>query len=82
MTTAETSVMFPPANVTFTSETSGTVTSVSCGGPIDAEIRSAAGTLLAAFKAPAAASFPVSVAFTGGTPYIVQRTPSDITLTF
>lgn len=86
MTTFTTSVPFPPSTLTVvqnaSSLTSGTINHVSCGGAVDAEIHDAAGNVLATFKANAAATFPVSLPFSGGSPVVVQRSPSDITLTY
>lgn len=101
MTSFTTYVPFPPT-VQALPASAGTITHIHCAGPIDADIRDAAGNLLTSIKAttvaaPAGSSIQgggpqaiadnlpydvnVSLAFTGGAPYVVQRSTSAITLT-
>ncbi|MDR8399216.1 hypothetical protein NE850_23115 [Paraburkholderia sp. USG1] len=77
-----TNVPFPPARCAVPYElAAGTVTKVECNGPCSASVFNAQGALLLAIETAGKFSWPVSWAFTGGAPYVVQQTPSDITFT-
>jgi hypothetical protein len=86
MSTFTTSVPFPPFSSTViptaSSLTSGTINHVACGGAMDCTITDAAGNLLIAVKTNVPSNFPVNLPFSGGSPVITQRTPSDITVNF
>jgi len=80
--TVVTNVPFPPGNTQVSEAPSGTITNISCPGPVTATVYSAAGVVLLAISSPIAINMPVSIAFTGGPAYVKQSTPSSITLSF
>jgi len=74
--------------------TSGTITNVHCDGAIDASIYDASGNILATLQwSPPGVQIateltqvksidlPVNLPFSGGAAYVVQKSPSSITLT-
>jgi hypothetical protein len=72
---------FPPATNQVGIDPSGTISNISCNGPCQATIYSAAGTVLMAINISEAFSMPVSLAYSGGVPTITQQTASSINVT-
>lgn len=77
-----TSAPFPPATTQIGDSQNGTITGINCAGPCTCTLFSAAGTALHSISSQRGVNEAVSIAFTGGPPYVVQSTPSAIDFIF
>ncbi|KPD18019.1 hypothetical protein ADM96_15685 [Burkholderia sp. ST111] len=72
----------PPRTTPISNSLTGTVTNIACAGPCKATIYSAAGVALYSVSSANSVNDAVSIAWTGGPPYITQQTPSSITVSY
>lgn len=80
--TITTSVFFPPGTSQIGDEPSGTISLITCAGPVTATIFSAAGVALMSISSPIAVDMPVDISYSGGPPTIKQTTPSSISISY
>lgn len=80
--TTVTNAPFPPASTQVGDSENGTITGISCAGPCTCTLYSAAGVALHSISSQRGVNEAVSIAFTGGGPYVQQSTPSAVSLTF
>lgn len=85
MGTTITNASFPPCTTQVGNEESGTITGISCAGPCTATLYSATGVVLYSISTQLGQTgdnAAVSIAYSGGPPYVKQSTPSSITFTY
>ncbi len=80
--TTVTSAPFPPTTTQIGDSQNGTITNIACAGPCVCTLYSAAGTALHSISSQRGVNEAVSIAFSGGPPYVTQQTPSAISISF
>jgi hypothetical protein len=73
---------YPPTTTQISNSRTGTITGVSCSQACTATIYSAAGVALYSVSSADSVNDALSIAWTGGPPYITQQTPSSITVSY
>lgn len=75
-----TNAPFPPFSTQIGDEQSGTISNISCVGPCTAVVYSAAGVALHSINAQQSVNEAVSISYSGGPAYVVQKTPGSISI--
>ncbi|REE21213.1 hypothetical protein B0G71_4365 [Paraburkholderia sp. BL27I4N3] len=71
----------PSGKIALSAQNSGTITGIACTGPCVATVYNAAGTALTTINSPGGFNAAVSLAFSGGPPYVVQQSQSSMIFT-